>query len=174
MPKQIPNLKENILSQAREILLTQGYRALSMRTVAARCGVACGTLYNYFPGKDELVAAITLEDWQVCLANMNALSVADADAVAALRQLCAELCAFVELYRTVWAQYGEGERVSGYALHYHRILRAQLSAPVRAALPLTDARLIDVVTEAMLACAMSDDLGADAFGLLASSLTLNG
>lgn len=174
MPKQIPNLKENILSQAREILLTQGYRAMSMRTVAARCGVASGTLYNYYLGKEALVAAITLEDWQACLANMNALMPGDGNAAATLCRMCGELCAFVERYRQVWAQCGSGGRMSAYGQRYHRVLRTQLSEPVRGVLPKEDARLIDALTEAMLACAMSEDLGADAFGLLASKLTLDG
>ena len=34
-----------------------------MREAARRCGVAVGTLYNYFPSKDALAAAVMLEDW---------------------------------------------------------------------------------------------------------------
>ena len=42
MPKRIENLKETILQHARQILLEEGYGALTMRAVAARCGIAVG------------------------------------------------------------------------------------------------------------------------------------
>ena len=44
MPKIIENLRERILEAAREALAADGWRALSMRALAQRVGVAPGTL----------------------------------------------------------------------------------------------------------------------------------
>ena len=63
MPKRIENLRETILTTARAQLLETGYQDFAMREAAHRCGVAVGTLYNYFPSKDALAAAVMLEDW---------------------------------------------------------------------------------------------------------------
>ena len=71
MPKLIENLRERILADARQTLTDEGYRALSMRGLARRAGVAPGTLYNYFSSKDELVATIALADWRQVTSRME-------------------------------------------------------------------------------------------------------
>lgn len=56
--------KEAILRACRKIAAEQGLPALSMRAVAGECGVALGTLYHYFPGKDALLLAAVESVWQ--------------------------------------------------------------------------------------------------------------
>lgn len=48
----------------REIAAEQGLSALNMRTVSKSCGIALGTLYNYFSDKDELLIAAIASVWQ--------------------------------------------------------------------------------------------------------------
>lgn len=55
--------KEEILKACREIVSEEGLSAVSMRSVAAKCGIALGSLYNYFPNKDELVLAAIESVW---------------------------------------------------------------------------------------------------------------
>lgn len=45
--------RSRLIQAAREAFMKEGYRA-SMDRIAARAGVAKQTLYNHFPGKDEL------------------------------------------------------------------------------------------------------------------------
>jgi AcrR family transcriptional regulator len=47
-----------ILSVAREILGTEGYGALSMRSVAARVGVSLSTVQHYYPSREVLLEAL--------------------------------------------------------------------------------------------------------------------
>ncbi len=54
--------RKAILDIARDIFLSQGYAATSMSQVAARLGGSKGTLYNYFPSKEELFSAMVVED----------------------------------------------------------------------------------------------------------------
>ncbi|MGN0978434.1 MAG: TetR/AcrR family transcriptional regulator [Faecousia sp.] len=55
--------KEAILQVCREIASEQGLPALNMRAVAKKCGIALGTLYNYFPDKDALLLATVESIW---------------------------------------------------------------------------------------------------------------
>ncbi|MFT4046015.1 MAG: TetR/AcrR family transcriptional regulator [Solimonas sp.] len=49
---------EAILEAAARILASEGYAAMSTNRVAERAGVSVGSLYQYFPNKDALVAAL--------------------------------------------------------------------------------------------------------------------
>ena len=55
--------KEDILAASRELIKENGWAAVSIRSVAAKCSVSAGTIYNYYESKAELLGA-TIE----CLA----------------------------------------------------------------------------------------------------------
>lgn len=61
-----PNVtsQNEILAKARLIAQQEGIGAVNMRSVAASCGVALGSLYNYFPSKDDLLLAVIASIWQ--------------------------------------------------------------------------------------------------------------
>ena len=71
MPKIIEGAKEMILECTRKHLSETGYTSLSLRLIAKECHLGVGTIYNYFPSKDDLVAHIMLEDWFKCLSEMD-------------------------------------------------------------------------------------------------------
>jgi AcrR family transcriptional regulator len=54
--------RQRVMEAATELALAGGYDAVQMRDVAARAGVAMGTVYRYFTSKDHLLAA-TLVGW---------------------------------------------------------------------------------------------------------------
>lgn len=56
--------REAILKVCRELVSECGLSALNMRAVALKCGVALGSLYNYFPSKSELTIAVIESVWQ--------------------------------------------------------------------------------------------------------------
>lgn len=49
---------EAILTAAARIFSTQGYAAGTTNRIAERAGVSIGSLYEYFPNKDALLAAL--------------------------------------------------------------------------------------------------------------------
>jgi len=64
-----------ILTTAAELVGERGYEAVSLEDVAARLDVTKGSLYYYFPGKDELITAAieTLgDDWSSRLEQLPA------------------------------------------------------------------------------------------------------
>lgn len=56
--------RESILEASRALLRERGWSAINMRSVAAGCGVAVGSLYNYFASKSELVMATVESVWR--------------------------------------------------------------------------------------------------------------
>ena len=56
--------KEAILKVCRQITASDGLPGLNMRTVANRCHIALGTLYNYFPDKDSLLLSTVESIWK--------------------------------------------------------------------------------------------------------------
>ena len=59
MRKKDDTLRDTLLGLAREVAEEQGPEAINIRDIARRAGVATGTVYNYFSGKDELLLALT-------------------------------------------------------------------------------------------------------------------
>ena len=57
MPKQVID-REGLVSRAYAIASRDGISALSVRKVAAACGIAVGSVYGYFPTKADLTAAV--------------------------------------------------------------------------------------------------------------------
>lgn len=55
--------KEKILKTSRELIQQQGWSAVSIRSVAAACGVSVGSIYNYFDSKATLVGATVESVW---------------------------------------------------------------------------------------------------------------
>src|SRR5258705_13201216 len=50
-------MQERILATTDRLFYEQGIRAVGVDTIAAEAGVSKRTLYNYYPTKDDLIAA---------------------------------------------------------------------------------------------------------------------
>jgi len=71
MPKTLTNVKEDIMAVTRQMIKESGYSELNIRNIAARCGVAVGTVYNYFSSKDEIITEILLTEWNLMLRRID-------------------------------------------------------------------------------------------------------
>ena len=85
MPKIIENLESRLMEEAKRQIEESGYGAVTIRSVAKGCGVGVGTVYNYFPSKDDLVASFMLADWKECLAAITETGARSTDAMSVLR-----------------------------------------------------------------------------------------
>lgn len=56
--RQKAERERRILRAAEALFARRGYAGTTMGAIARRAGLAVGTLYNYFPSKPELVAAL--------------------------------------------------------------------------------------------------------------------
>ena len=94
MPKIIQNLPEKLIEETRRQVMEVGYTALNMREIARNCGVGIGTVYNYFPSKDALIAQFLLQDWKVSLERIH-LSVRESSEAEAV---CAAVAKYAKHY----------------------------------------------------------------------------
>ncbi|MEE0954915.1 MAG: helix-turn-helix domain-containing protein [Eubacterium sp.] len=87
MPKIIEGVREGLIEAARKHLMSGEEGTFSLRDIAAECGIAVGTVYNYFPNKDMLIATAISDDWLAVLKSVDAdmkKAAAFDDAIAAL------------------------------------------------------------------------------------------
>ncbi len=54
--------RQGIIDVARAVFLAEGFAEASMSAIAARVGGSKGTLYNYFPSKQDLFAAVIQDE----------------------------------------------------------------------------------------------------------------
>ena len=152
MPKIIAQLREDILISARELLFSQGYEAFTMRSVAAACHVAVGTVYNYFPSKVMLVAEVILEDWRAALLRMG-IPAEGKTPLEGLGRIFEELMLFYDKYDALWKEYAVGNTAPLQGA-YHLQLVEQLGEKIAAALlpcsPLCSPALPEFLAEAFL------------------------
>jgi AcrR family transcriptional regulator len=52
------NRKEEIIQAAMKLFAQKGYHATSMQEIAEQCGMAKGSIYNYFKSKEEIAVSI--------------------------------------------------------------------------------------------------------------------
>lgn len=103
MPKIIENPTAIIIEHAGKILEQQGYEALSMRAIAKSCGIATGTIYNYFPTKRELLLQMMADYWETNFAVIDEISGSGAELFFNLKKIFAVIEEFVLQFRDVWA-----------------------------------------------------------------------
>lgn len=56
--------REQIFTAAKNIANRQGLKKVTIRSVAAECGVAIGSVYNHYETKGELVFDVARDYWQ--------------------------------------------------------------------------------------------------------------
>lgn len=174
MPKILPNQREVFLNNAKKILKKEGCGALSIRRLANDSGVATGTLYNYFRSKEDLIAAVMLDDWKKTLKAMQIRSAEApgfAEGLTGIRQCIAE---FVKKYRPLWMQYIRGGGSGKVIGDHHEQLIAQIAGTISALISRTgDEGLSDlslILAETVLTAAQRPEITDSTLHLLAERL----
>ena len=131
MPKIIENLENKLTQEARRQIQEFGYSAVTIRSVAKGCGVAIGTVYNYFPSKEALVATHLLEDWKQCILAIRTVSTGSDIPRPVALCIYEQLISFSRRHQAIFRD--ETARVSFAESFgkYHGILRSQLAEPLR-------------------------------------------
>lgn len=156
MPKLIENVRTQLLQEAQRQVAERGYAKTTIRSVADACGIAVGTVYNYFPSKDVLVASFMAETWESCLSRIKLRDKASPKAF--LRELYELLQDFKERHRILLADEEAEQSFEAVFPARHQLLRDQLAvlaAPVCADVPGTeDGFASRFVAEALLTWAV--------------------
>lgn len=94
LPRAEGDLRTAVLDAARQLLVREGYRDLSMRDVARAVGCSVSSIYLYFAGKDALVHALMDEGFERWHRRMQEVAGAAGDADARLEAVCRAYVAF--------------------------------------------------------------------------------
>ena len=131
MPKIIENLENRLMEEAQRQIESVGYNATTIRSVAQACGVGVGTVYNYFPSKDMLVAAYMLTDWQDCMTVIQAVGNHAIDPKPVVQCIYDQIRTFAIRHRSVIMDEAASAGFSSVYNRYHVLLRSHLAAPLR-------------------------------------------
>jgi len=63
--KAIKNIRERILEAALNIIIQEGYPALTMRRIASRTGMTAPNIYNYYKNKDEIYISLVIQGFEI-------------------------------------------------------------------------------------------------------------
>ena len=133
MPKIIENVHDRAIAAARNVLLEEGYGAMTIRRVAAALEIAPATIYNYFPSKENLAACVMLEDWQ---RRMQSFETGESvSAARTVRDLFDTVQSFSRTYASSWMQYGADDQSASMRRQYRPALVRQLAGYILRTLP---------------------------------------
>lgn len=131
MPKIIENLPERLAEEARRQVEESGFSAMTIRSVAKSCGVGVGTVYNYYPSKEALVASFMLDDWKDCVKAIHSCAATAQELEPVLGIIHEKLTLFMEQYGPIFRDESAAVSYTGSTSRYHGILRSQLADPIR-------------------------------------------
>ena len=116
-----------ILAAARRLVQSRGVGAVTMGEIAASAGVAKGTVYLYFPGKDQLVQALISQVGENILADIEAVVSGSGAPLAKVQKVAALLLDYLMRERDLFPVYardllrgGRGAN-QGYWVHLHEM-----------------------------------------------------
>lgn len=126
MPKIIENLREQLLTEARQQIEERGYSETTVRSVAKACGIGVGTVYNYFPSKEMLVGAVVYEDWKEHLKDMQTLPTDDSRVL--LGGIYESLMSFAAKNEKLFSDSDAAKIAAIGSSRRHKMLRDQIAA----------------------------------------------
>jgi AcrR family transcriptional regulator len=168
--------RTRVIEAAIELATEGGYDAVQMRDVAARAGVALGTVYRYFSSKDHLLSAALLEWARNLEANVRSRMTVTGDApverlVAVVRRITRaserEPALFAALVTAITAP---DPAVSECQAQVQHIVSAALSLPLDGVDPEIRAGAVRVLAHVWFASLLGWVNGWTAMGQVADEL----
>lgn len=162
MPKIIADAKRNIMTTTKQLLFDCGYADMTLRGVAKDCGIAVGTIYNYFSGKEDLVGSIMAEDWMWTRESMQAECEQAQSITFGIKAIYDSIVHFAGLYEPVWSDYASSGRMPDRYDERHLMLRHQIGEVLRSLLyrfeRAADESLVPLMSEMILCTAVQKDI----------------
>ena len=82
--------RELILNAAAELFVERGYGGTSMRDIAARVGLLAGSVYHYYPAKENLFLAVQREGFRQIIERVDRAIASERDPWKRLKLACTE------------------------------------------------------------------------------------
>lgn len=98
------NLKHDLMEAAIGVISEKGFDALSLRGIAALCGVSHNAIYRHFSGKEQLITACRAHVTARLMERLNAAAEGTGNSAgAALTRLSATYVAFYQQHPTYYS-----------------------------------------------------------------------
>ncbi|WP_228000450.1 TetR/AcrR family transcriptional regulator [Nocardia australiensis] len=81
--------RERVLDAAARLFAAHGFHGASMRDIAEQVGMRAASLYNHFPGKDDMLVAIGDRYFAELAPKLGAIAERDGDALERLSEMVA-------------------------------------------------------------------------------------
>ena len=124
------DLRTAVLDAARQLLVREGYRDLSMRDVASAVGCSVSSIYLYFAGKDEIVHTLMDEGFERWHRRMREIAEGEGTAEERLEAVCRAYVEFgvanPEFYEIMYMFHSD--RMARYPKELFRRARRNLDA----------------------------------------------
>ena len=127
MPKIIRELRAQFVAAARQRLLPTPDHDMTIRQVAEDCHTGVGTVYNYFPSKEMLIAQVILKDWQDMKLRIAENMGASEEPIENIQRIYTELRRFVTDCLPIWEKHANVLKSFEMQTHYHPSVIRQLS-----------------------------------------------
>lgn len=164
MPKIIENLEARLILEAKKQIDEAGYSAMTIRSVAKACGVGVGTVYNYFPSKEELVATHLLADWNQCITAIHTVSTYSESPRPVALCIYDQLVSFSQRHRAIFQDEAASAAFAGSFSRYHGLLRSQIAEPLQKFCESGFAS--DFIAEALLTWTMAGKTFDEIYGII--------
>lgn len=125
MPKIIENVRELLLDTAKKQIKERGYANTTIRSVAGECGLAVGTVYNYFKSKDMLIASFVVADWNSYLSDIRGAKLSEPRK--ALHNIYNALISFSEQHASLFRDPDAAKVYAAVFSERHKTLRGQIA-----------------------------------------------
>ncbi len=134
MPKVIPEIRDQFIAAARQRLLFSEEHDLTIREIAEDCRTGLGTVYNYFPSKDELIAEVLFEDWQSLWEDVQKRLPESSHPMQDIEMIYDALCQFVRKYYPTMETYTTVAKSMGDIRRYHPAMIEQIAGVINESL----------------------------------------
>ena len=134
MPKHLEDVEKKLLEVTRAELLDKGPDKLNIRGIAKQCRISIGTVYNYFPSKEMLVANVMLADWVEILGRAKEVCAQVERVEDALLAIYVGIIEFSGIYSSVYNHYSQHSANIHFYFERRQRLVGQLSELIEAVL----------------------------------------
>jgi len=102
-----------ILAAARNLMEQRGLEAVTMEEIAGAAGVAKGTLYLYFPSKDELIRALITQVGEKLLSDIESIVKASGSPPEKIHRVATQLLDCLIKERALYPTYARDSQQAG-------------------------------------------------------------
>lgn len=104
--------REELIKAAKAIVFEEGADKLNIRYLAKKCGIATGSVYNYFSSKSELIFAVVEEFWKTVFHQDVCKMQGDISFVEFFETVYLRLCANLQDFRSIFMSQFEAMKSS--------------------------------------------------------------